>query len=98
MGVTFSLYKDAQGGAPLWTETQNIRPDKFGHYSAMLGSASSQGLPAAIFAVGEARWVGVRVEGQEEQARFLLVAVPYAGGSELRHLSEFAFHYFSGQC
>jgi hypothetical protein len=78
VGVTFSLYKDAQGGAPLWTETQNIRPDKFGHYSAMLGSASSQGLPAAIFAVGEARWVGVRVQEQDEQPRFLLVAVPYA--------------------
>ena len=24
-GVTFSLYKDQQGGAPLWVETQNIQ-------------------------------------------------------------------------
>jgi hypothetical protein len=77
-GVTFSLYKDAEGGAPLWTETQNVRPDKAGHYSVTLGSTSSQGLPASAFEAGEARWVGVRVQGQEEQPRFLLVAVPYA--------------------
>jgi hypothetical protein len=25
--VTFSLYKDSEGGAPLWMETQNIQPD-----------------------------------------------------------------------
>jgi hypothetical protein len=78
VGVTFSLYKDAQGGAPLWMETQNVRPDKAGRYSVMLGSSSSQGLPANVFAAGEARWVGVRAQGQEEQPRFLLVAVPYA--------------------
>jgi len=78
VGVTFSLYKDAQGGAPLWVETQNVRPDKAGRYSVMLGSASSQGLPANVFAAGQARWVGVRAQGQEEQPRFLLVAVPYA--------------------
>jgi hypothetical protein len=26
-GVTFALYKDAEGGAPLWLETQSVRPD-----------------------------------------------------------------------
>jgi hypothetical protein len=31
-GVTFSLYADPQGGAPLWLETQNVQPDKLGHY------------------------------------------------------------------
>src|ERR1700722_10970734 len=39
-GVTFSLYKDSEGGAPLWMETQNIQPDSRGHFSAKLGSAS----------------------------------------------------------
>ncbi len=29
-GVTFALYKDEQGGSPLWTETQNVQPDKSG--------------------------------------------------------------------
>ena len=32
-GVTFSLYKDSEGGAPLWLETQNIQPDSRGHFS-----------------------------------------------------------------
>ena len=78
VGVTFSLYKDQEGGAPLWMETQNVQPDKAGHYSVMLGSATSQGLPASTFASGEARWLGVQVQGQAEQARMLLMSVPYA--------------------
>jgi len=77
-GVTFSLYKDSQGGAPLWVETQNVQPDKSGHYKVMLGSATSQGLPPALFASGEARWLGVHVQGQEDQPRVLLLSVPYA--------------------
>jgi hypothetical protein len=60
VGVTFSLYKDEQGGAPLWVETQNVQPDRTGIYSVMLGSTSSTGLTADIFAGGEARWVGVQ--------------------------------------
>jgi hypothetical protein len=78
VGVTFSLYKDSEGGAPLWVETQNVQPDKSGHYKVMLGSSTSQGLPPALFASGEARWLGVHVQGQEEQARTLLLSVPYA--------------------
>ena len=78
VGVTFSLYKDQEGGAPLWMETQNVQPDKAGHYSVMLGSATSQGLPASTFASGEARWLGVQAQGQAEQARTLLMSVPYA--------------------
>jgi hypothetical protein len=78
VGVTFSLYKDQEGGAPLWMETQNVQPDKTGHYSVMLGSATSQGLPASAFASGEARWLGVQVQGQPEQPRTVLMSVPYA--------------------
>ena len=77
-GVTFFLYKDQQGGAPLWMETQNVQPDSHGHYRVMLGSTTSAGLPAEIFTSGEAHWLGVQVQGQEEQPRVLLVAVPYA--------------------
>ena len=77
-GVTFLLYKSDQGGAPLWLETQNVQPDKTGHYSVMLGSATDQGIPANLFANGEARWLAVQVTGQPEQPRTLLVAVPYA--------------------
>jgi trimeric autotransporter adhesin len=78
VGVTFSLYKDTQGGAALWVETQNVTPDKTGHYSVMLGSTSSQGLPSDLFNSGEARWLGVQVQGQAEQPRTLLMSVPYA--------------------
>jgi hypothetical protein len=78
VGVTFCLYKDSQGGAPLWMETQNVQFDKTGHYSAMLGSTTSQGLPTEVFMSGEARWLGVQVQGQAEQPRVLLMSVPYA--------------------
>jgi hypothetical protein len=78
VGVTFSLYKDSEGGAPLWMETQNVQLDKTGHYLVMLGSTLSQGLPSHLFASGEARWLGVQAQGQAEQPRVLLVAVPYA--------------------
>lgn len=78
VGVTFSLYKDIQGGAALWVETQNVQADKTGHYTVTLGSTSSQGLPAQLFASGEARWLGVQGQGQAEQPRVLLMSVPYA--------------------
>jgi hypothetical protein len=78
VGVTFSLYKDSQRGGPLWVETQNVQADKNGHYSVMLGSTSSQGLPGNLFVSGEARWLGVQAQGQAEQPRTLLMSVPYA--------------------
>ena len=78
VGITFYLYKDQQGGSPLWLETQNVQPDQIGHYTVLLGSTSSQGLPTGIFASGEAHWLGVQVSGQEEQPRVLLLSVPYA--------------------
>ena len=78
VGVTFLLYTEQSGGAPLWTETQNVQPDKNGHYSAMLGSTTSHGLPADAFAAGQARWIGVQPSGQAEQPRVELGSVPYA--------------------
>jgi hypothetical protein len=77
-GVTFALYKDQQGGAPLWMETQNVNPDATGHYTVFLGSMTSNGLPIGLFSEGEARWLGVQIEGKPEQPRVLWVAVPYA--------------------
>jgi hypothetical protein len=77
-GVTFSLYKDSEGGASLWMETQNVRPDRLGHYTVQLGSTTSAGLPSEVFMSGEARWLGVQLAGEAEQPRVLLVAVPYA--------------------
>jgi hypothetical protein len=78
VGVTFSLYKDQQGGAPLWLETQNVQADANGRYTVLLGSTKSDGLPTALFNSEQARWVGVQVGGQAEQRRVLLSSVPYA--------------------
>jgi hypothetical protein len=78
MGVTFFMYAEQEGGAPLWLETQNVQPDKNGNYSVMLGSTTSQGLPASLFASGQARWLEVQAQGQEPQPRIMLLSVPYA--------------------
>jgi hypothetical protein len=78
LGVTFALYKDQQGGAPLWLETRSVQLDDSGHYSVQLGSTEPNGLPKELFASGEARWLGVQPEGQAEQPRVLLLSVPYA--------------------
>jgi hypothetical protein len=78
LGITFSLYKDQQGGAPSWMETQNVQPDANGHYSVQLGSTQPDGVPLDLFSSGEARWLGVQVQGKAEQPRVLLLSVPYA--------------------
>jgi hypothetical protein len=77
-GVTFSIYKEQYEGSPLWMETQNVQADKSGNYTAQLGATKSEGLPIELFSSGEARWLGVRVNGGEEQPRVLLLSVPYA--------------------
>ena len=78
VGVTFLLYQEQSGGAPLWMETQNVQADKTGHYSVLLGSTKDKGVPASAFAAGEARWIGVQASGQAEQPRIEVVSVPYA--------------------
>lgn len=78
VGVTFSLYRDEQGGAPLWMETQNLRADQSGRYTVVLGSTNNEGIPAEAFADGQGRWLGVQAQGESESPRTLLVSVPYA--------------------
>jgi len=77
-GITFLLYKDEQGGTPLWLETQNVQPDSTGRYSVMLGVTKADGLPVELFRSGDAQWLGVQIAGQPEQPRVLLLSVPYA--------------------
>src|SRR5262249_34616878 len=77
-GVTFLLYKDEQGGAPLWMETQNVQPDKTARYSVQLGAASKDGIPPDLFMNGEARWLGVQAQGKPEHPGAMLSTVPYA--------------------
>ena len=80
-GVPFAIYRDQydrdqyEGG---WIETQNVTVDAKGNYTAQLGATKAAGLPLDLFTSGEVRWLGVRVNGGNEQPRVLLLSVPYA--------------------
>jgi 6-phosphogluconolactonase (cycloisomerase 2 family) len=78
--VTFAIYKEQEGGAALWLETQNVELDEAGRYTVLLGATKSAGLPLELFLGGETRWLGAQVQlpGEVEQRRVLLVSVPYA--------------------
>jgi trimeric autotransporter adhesin len=80
VGILFSIYADATGGTALWQETQNVQLDAQGHYSVLLGSSSSAGMPVELFSSGEPRWLGVQVllAGEKERPRTAIVSVPYA--------------------
>jgi hypothetical protein len=81
--VTFSLYGQSaptgEDGAEtaLWRETQRVVPSEKGAFTIYLGAASA-GLPTEVFASAAAQWLGVKAAGEPEQARVLLVSVPYA--------------------
>lgn len=83
VGVNFYLYADKESRTPLWMETQNVHLDRAGHYSVMLGSTTSYGLPAEAFTGGGARWLGVQASGEAEQSRTLLFSLPYGGPPSL---------------
>jgi hypothetical protein len=74
--LTFGLYTDQTGGTPMWIEQQQVALDQDGRYSVVLGS--QDGLPAEAFNTGAPRWLGVQVDGEKEQPRFMLLSVPYA--------------------
>ncbi len=76
--ATFLIYKDQQGGEPLFTESQMISFDPTGHYKVQLGAANPYGLPPDLFSTGEARWLEVQIAGQPAEPRVLLASVPYA--------------------
>jgi hypothetical protein len=76
--AVFRIYAAAEGGEPLWTETQQVSVAADGAYSVLLGGATPAGLPQTVFAGGAARWLGVSVERGDEQERVLLSSVPYA--------------------
>lgn len=78
IALTFAIYKDRTSPDALWQETQNVTPDADGNYSVLLGAADPAGLPPQVFSSADAQWLGVRVSGQAEGERALLVSVPYA--------------------
>ena len=58
VGLTFALYKEQDGGAPLWLETQNVEADSEGNYSVLLGSTKTEGLSAELFNTNETAVAG----------------------------------------
>jgi hypothetical protein len=77
-GATFAIYKKESEGSPLWIETQNLTAGAKGNYTVQLGITKPDGLPLDLFSSGEARWLGVTINGGSEQPRVLLLSVPYA--------------------
>src|SRR5262245_52366796 len=78
--VTLSIYADPEGGVPLWQETQTVALDGQGRYALLLGASQADGIPAAVFASGDAHWWGLRFEraGEVEGPRTRITSVPYA--------------------
>src|SRR5690242_3084505 len=48
-GVEFPMYQDQTGGAPIWSDIQNLQLDAQGKYSTLLGATQPSGLPAQLF-------------------------------------------------
>src|SRR5262245_6687290 len=57
--ATFAIYKEAEGGAPLWQETQNVQLDAEGRFNVLLGAVSDGGIPAQVFTADEPRWLSI---------------------------------------
>jgi hypothetical protein len=75
VSVTFALYADPEGGAALWSETQDVTASA-GHFTTLLGG---DGLPPDLFATHEGLYLGVRVGDDAEMSpRLPIVSVPYA--------------------
>ncbi len=77
-GLTFAIYKDEHGGAPLWVETQNVALDDRGSYTVLLGKEHSGGVPLDLFDSGEPRWLGIQFDGIEQSTRVYFATVPFA--------------------
>ena len=78
IGITFSLYAGENDQTAVWQESQTAQLDSAGRYSVLLGASKEVGLPQEVFSTGDARWLGVRPDGQAEQPRILLLSVAYA--------------------
>jgi hypothetical protein len=84
IALRFAIFATATGSSPLWSELQTVDVDAEGKYSVLLGAASGIGMPATVFAAGEARWLSVQRSengansSPTELPRIPLASVPYA--------------------
>ena len=79
--LVLSLYADNETQTPLWREYQIVDLDAQGRYTTDAGKLQDAGIPADVFSGGAARWLGVGVDGETEQARVRLIAIPYAASA-----------------
>lgn len=74
--VTFAIYEAATGGASIWTETHDLRPDDFGLFAAELGSTMP--LDGSVID-GRRLFLGITIANSTEMLpRQVLTSVPYA--------------------
>jgi hypothetical protein len=78
VGVLFAIYKQQQGGAPLWQEVQNAELDSRGHFTVPVGSNTLGGIPPELFTNEKTLWLGELVlqPGEVERPRMRLVITP----------------------
>ena len=79
VALVFSIYGSGDSTNPLWQETQNIKPDQGGRYTAFLGASGPGGLPPSVVAATEPQWLGVQVNGEGNEQRSPLVRAFYSG-------------------
>src|SRR5712692_10407987 len=73
--VRLAVYSHALGGDPLWEELHTSIPDEQGVHRVLMGTEHDGGVPADFASGTDARWLGVQVEGEEEQPRVLLASL-----------------------
>jgi subtilisin-like proprotein convertase family protein len=74
--LTFAIYKDATGGAPVWSETVAAIAVKGGGFSYQLGSATP--LSPATLAGLPSVFLGIAVESDPEMTRKPMSSVPFS--------------------
>src|SRR5260221_12408317 len=47
VGASFAIYREQEGGTPLWVEEQNVQLDRSAGYTVLLG------VPVELFSAGE---------------------------------------------
>jgi len=80
VGANFAIYREPEGGTPLWSEDQNVELDAHDNYTVSLGATKNEGVPLELFAAGEPRWLQAKfyLPAEVTLPRVLLVSVPYA--------------------
>src|SRR3990172_992839 len=89
-GVTFGLYAEQQGGAPLWLETQTVEADAAGRYTVLLGAMRADGLPAAAYALAGS--ADSAAKSGWTTAAASADSLPTAAGTTQDQISQFTYH------